>query len=309
MEKKNFGSTGLKVTCLGLGLAEISRQERSGEVAEAGWVLNAALDGGINFLDTAACYGTTEELIGATVAHRRNEYILATKCGHVTDDGAVGKPWTEHEEWTAQAVEKSIERSLRRLRTDYLDLVQLHSCGVYVLERGEVIEALVEAKRSGKTRFIGYSGDNEAARWAIDSGLFDTLQTSFNLVEQHARTKQLFTLAKTKGMGIIIKRPIANGAWGKDRSPYSYADEYFRRARIMAQMGPLPGAPEDPILLAMGFVFAHPEIDTVIAGTHNPSHVRSNIELVEHRLPVPPETVAELHRRFDEVGEKWSQLT
>lgn len=309
MDKIDFGNTGLKITCLGLGLAEISRQERSGTVAEARRVINAALDGGINFLDTAACYGTTEELIGATVSHRRDEYILATKCGHVTDDGVTGKPWTEHEPWTAPVVKESIDRSLRQLRTDYLDLVQLHSCDVDVLERGDVIEALVEAKEAGKTRFIGYSGDNEAARWTIDSGRFDTLQTSFNLVEQHARTQKLLELAKARGMGTLIKRPLANGVWGKHRSPYAYADEYFRLAEILAQMGPIPEVPDDSILLAMGFVFAHPEVDTVIVGTHNPSHLLSNIDLVEQRLPIPTATVEELHRRFDEVGEEWLQLT
>ena len=244
METTDFGKTGLKITRLGLGLAEISRQERSKVVEEADRVLNAALDGGINFLDTAACYGRTEEIIGATVAHRRDEYILATKCGHTTDDGDRGTPWTEHESWTGPAVSESIDRSLRRLQTDHLDIVQLHSCDVDILEHGEVIEALVQARAAGKTRFIGYSGDNAAARWAVDSGLFDTLQTSFNLVEQHARTKGLFEAAEAQGMGVIIKRPVANGAWGKARSPYSYADEYFRRAQIMERMGPLPQVPK-----------------------------------------------------------------
>ena len=136
METTDFGKTGLKITRLGLGLAEISRQERSKVVAEADRVLNAALDGGINFLDTAACYGRTEEIIGATVAHRRKEYILATKCGHTTDDGDRGTPWTEHESWTGPAVSESIDRSLRRLQTDHLDIVQLHSCDVDILEHG-----------------------------------------------------------------------------------------------------------------------------------------------------------------------------
>ena len=309
MEKTDFGKTGLKITRLGLGLAEISRQERSKTVAEADRVLNAALDGGINFLDTAACYGRTEELIGTTVAHRRDEYTLATKCGHATDDGDRGVPWTQHKSWTGPAVSEGMDRSLRRLQTDHVDLVQLHSCGVDVLERGEVIEALVRARDAGKTRFIGYSGDNEAARWAVESGVFDTLQTSFNLVEQHARTKGLFEVAETQRMGIIIKRPIANGAWGKNHSPYPYADEYFRRAQIMAQMGVLPDEPEDPILLAMGFVLAQPEVDTVIVGTHNPSHVLSNIELVKRQLPIPTETVEALHRRFEDADDGWLQLT
>ena len=309
METTDFGKTGLKITRLGLGLAEISRQERSKIVAESDRVLNAALDGGINFLDTAACYGRTEEIIGATVAHRRDEYILATKCGHTTDDGDRGTPWTEHESWTGPAVSESIDRSLRRLQTDHLDIVQLHSCDVDILERGEVIEALVKARDAGKTRFVGYSGDNAAARWAVESGLFDTLQTSFNLVEQHARTKGLFEAAETQGMGVIIKRPVANGAWGKARSPYSYADEYFRRAQIMDGLGPLPQAPENPILLALGFVLAQAEVDTIIVGTHNPSHLLSNIEMVTQQLPIPTETVEALHHRFEEVDDGWLQLT
>ena len=309
MKTTDFGKTGLEITRLGLGLAEISRQERSKVVAEADRVLNAALDGGINFLDTAACYGRTEEIIGATVAHRRDEYILATKCGHTTDDGDRGIPWTEHESWTGPAVSESIDRSLRRLQTDRLDIVQLHSCDVDVLEHGEVIDALVRARDAGKTRFIGYSGDNAAARWAVESGLFDTLQTSFNLVEQHARTKGLFEAAKAQGMGVIIKRPVANGAWGKARSPYAYADEYFRRAQIMEGMGPLPQAPENAILLALGFVLAQPEVDTIIVGTHNPAHLSSNIEMVMRQLPISAETVEALHHRFEEADDGWLQLT
>lgn len=309
METTDFGNTGLEITRLGLGLAEISRQERSKVVEEADRVLNAALDGGINFLDTAACYGRTEEIIGATVAHRRDEYILATKCGHTTDDGDRGTPWTEHKSWTGAAVSESIDRSLRRLQTDHLDIVQLHSCDVEVLKNGEVIEALAQAREAGKTRFIGYSGDNAAARWAVDSGLFDSLQTSFNLVEQHARTKGLFEAAEARGMGVIIKRPVANGAWGKGRSPYEYADEYFRRAQIMEGMGALPQAPEDPILLALGFVLAQPQVDTIIVGTHNPLHLSSNIEMVTHQLPIPTETVDALQRRFEEADDGWFQLT
>lgn len=309
METTDFGKTGIKITRLGLGLAEISRQERSKLVEEADRVLNLALDGGINFLDTAACYGRTEEIIGATVSHRRSEYILATKCGHTTDDGDRGIPWTEHKSWTGSAVSESIDRSLRRLQTDHLDLAQLHSCDVDILERGEVIDALVRARDAGKTRFIGYSGDNAAARWAAESGLFDTLQTSFNLVEQQARTKGLFEAAETQGMGVIIKRPVANGAWGRTRSPYSYADEYFRRAQIMEDMGPLPQAPENSILLALGFVLAQPEVDTVIVGTHNPSHLTSNIEMVTEQLPIPTETVEALHHRFEEADDGWVQLT
>jgi aryl-alcohol dehydrogenase-like predicted oxidoreductase len=299
MEKRVLGKTGLEVSRLGAGLAEIGMQLTLADEAQAAEVLNAALDEGITFLDTAACYGTSEEFIGRSVAHRRGEYVLATKCGHVTGG-------YEGEEWTAQTVRDSIDRSLQRLQTDYLDLVQLHSCGVDVLERGEVIQALQEAQQAGKTRFIGYSGDNEAAEWAIDSGIFDTLQTSFNLVEQRAR-KRLFPKAKAQNMGVIIKRPIANGAWGASESPSEYADEYFERAQVMAEMGPLPGEVEHRILLALGFTYAHDAVDTMIVGTRNPDHMRTNIAWFNTKLPIDDALVQELHRRFDEVGGAWGQ--
>jgi len=300
METKILGRTGLEVSRLGVGLAEIGFQLTFGDEAQAARLLNTALDAGINFLDTAACYGISEELIGRAVAHRRQEYVLATKCGHVAGG-------YEGEEWTPQTIKDSIDRSLRRLRTDYLDLVQLHSCGVDVLEKGEVIQALQTAQQAGKTRFIGYSGDNEAAAWAIESGLFDTLQTSFNLVDQRARI-HLFPKAKATGMGIIVKRPIANGAWGAPSSPSAYADEYFERSQVMAKMGPLPGDVEHRILLALGFTFAHAEIDTMIVGTHNPEHMKTNIEWIETRLPIDEAVVQELDRRFEKVGQDWVQL-
>ncbi len=299
MEVRQLGRTELRVSRLGAGLAEIGFGLTLADVDVAGEILNAALDAGINFLDTAACYGVSEELIGRTVAHRRDEYVLATKCGHVAGD-------YQGEPWTAETVTHSIERSLRRLRTDYLDLVQLHSCGVDVLERGEVITALQDAQKAGKTRYIGYSGDNEAAAWAVESGLFQTLQTSFNLVDQRARTL-LFPKAREQGMGIIVKRPLANAVWRASRSPSAYADEYFRRAQILAQDGPLPNEPEDPILLALGFTLAHPEVDTAIVGTRNPAHMRANIRLVEEALPIDPATVEELHRRFQRYGQDWRQ--
>ena len=201
-------------------------------------VLNAALDAGINFLDTAACYGLSEELIGQSVSGRRSEFYLATKAGHVVGG-------YEGDEWTAQTIHDSIDRSLKRLKTDYLDLVQLHSCSVAVLERGEAVQALQDAQRAGKVRYVGYSGDNDAAAWAVRSGLFDTLQTSFNLVDQKARF-DLLDAAKAGEMGVIVKRPIANSAWGAGKSPSSYADPYFERAQKMNARGPLAGRTRRP---------------------------------------------------------------
>ena len=301
MQNNPLGSTGLTISELGAGLSRIGYELTMRDVNEASQVLNSALDGGINFLDTSACYDISEELIGRTISHRRGEFTLATKCGHVTG-GATGRAWS------AETIAHSIDRSLARMRTDHLDLVQLHSCGVAELERGEVIQSLLDAKRAGKTRFVGYSGDNEAALWAVESGHFDTLQTSFNVVDQNARTR-LFGPAKARGMGIIIKRPVANGAWRSERSPYGYASEYFRRSQAIEGEERIPGEPADRIVASMGFVLAHGEVDTAIVGTRNPAHMQANIDQVETLLPVPEEFVSELHRRFDESGDGWLQQT
>ncbi|MCY4529056.1 MAG: aldo/keto reductase [Chloroflexi bacterium] len=303
MELREFGRTGLKITPLGLGLAEISRQDRmGGDVSAGAAVLNEALDNGINFLDTAACYADTEALIGETVSHRRDEYVLATKAGH-----AVGN--APGESWARETIEHSIDRSLRLLQTDYVDIVQLHSCDVEVLERGDAIDAVVRAREAGKTRFVSFSGDNEAAKWAVKSGIFATLQTSYNVVEQHARTKGVFDMAQAAGMGVILKRPVANGAWWKDESPYPYADEYFRRSQLMKEAGPFEHDLDDQVLLVTGFALAEPAVTTIITGTHNVDHLKSNIDLVANHLPISDATVRELHGRFEQVEDDWRQLT
>ena len=299
METTTLGRTGLQISRLGMGLAEIGRLTMQ-EVADVEHLVNSALDSGINFLDTAACYGISEELIGRTVSHRRNDYSLATKCGHVTGSYA-------GEAWTAKTIEDSIDRSLERMNTDYLDLVQLHSCSIDILKKGEVIDALVKARDSGKTRFIGYSGDNEDAVYAINTGVFDTLQTSFNLVEQHARSK-LFEIAVANNMGIIAKRPIANGAWGTDVSPSAYADEYFRRAKLMIEVGEIPDATSDRIDLALGFVLAHSAVNTAIVGTRNLRHLQSNISMAESQNYLSDSAVGELVRRFNSLDDGWYQM-
>ena len=305
METKRLGKTNIEVGRLGIGLSEVGFNLEMTDVDQASDVINQALDSGVNFLDTAACYGISEELLGIVASERRDEFVLATKAGHYLPRG-------EGEDWTYDLIISSIDRSLERMKTDYIDLVQLHSCTVEVLERGDVIRALQDAKAAGKTRFVGYSGDNENAKWAVTSGLFDTLQTSFNLVDQSARTN-LFADVESRDMGLIIKRPIGNAVWGAgaDPRPYEhipeYTVEYTRRAGVMADEGPLADEPEDRIRLALGFTFAHKEVDVTIVGTQRPHHMKSNLEMVSAPLGVSESTVSDLHARWDKLSAGWEQ--
>ena len=302
MESRTLGRTGMEVSRLGCGLAAIA-QETLDDMRAVERTLLMALDRGINFFDTAECYLDSEEMVGRVISRRRAEFFLATKCGHSPDG--------ERGDWTRQGITASIDRSLRRLRTDYVDLIQLHSCDLETLKRGEAIEALLRARQAGKTRFIGYSGDNEMAEWAVESGMFDTCQVSFNLVDQRPRFS-LLESARERGVGVIAKRPIANGAWGSPASPTAhlrwgsdYGDEYWRRSQSMASLGPILAAPQDPIALSLGFVLAHPQVDTAILGTRNPDHMRSNIELVEKGLSIGKSVVEELYRRGDDLSDGW----
>ena len=307
MQKVQFGSTGFETSRLGVGLSEIGSFELSDQ-AQATNVLNTALDNGINFLDTSACYGISEELVGNGVSQRRDDYFLATKAGHVARG-------YEGEEWTFQTVVDSIDRSLRLLQTDHVDVVQLHSCDIDVLEKGDAIRALQEAQQAGKTRFIGYSGDNESAHWAVDSGLFATLQTSYNLVEQRARTTGLLEKAIAKGMGTIIKRPIAGGVWGKsrpdaaDQTASNYNTPYLERAKSVRTLGPIENEPDDAILTSLGYTLSDPNANVAIVGTTNPSHMATNVRQIDNDLPIPDCVIAELNRRFEQLDKDWAQRT
>ena len=291
MEKRRLGKTDLKVTRLGFGGARIGFEDVDPDRLQA--TLNTALDLGINFLDTAACYEDGEELVGRYVSERRDEYVLASKCGHVTGD-ARGKAWSP------RVISESVDRSLTRLRTDHLDLLQLHSCSADVLRAGEAVEAVRKAQQSGKTRYIGYSGDGEDALEAIRMGVFDTLQTSFNLVDQHA-LGEVLPAAQRAGLGVIAKRPIANGALGKAAAPYDYAETYWKRSR---QLQIPEGAPQNPVELSIRFTFSHDVIDTAIVGTTNPVHVRENIDMVA-LSPLPSPILDSLYEQFQRLGQDW----
>src|SRR6476619_4448139 len=199
MEKRQLGRTDMNVSVLGFGAAEIGFEGASEETVAR--LLRSALDAGLNVIDTGECYAGSEELIGKTVADRRADYFLFTKCGHPRGVGS--------EDWSPGSLLESIERSLQRLRTEQLDLIQLHSCSEAVLRKGEVIAALQMARDKGHARYLGYSGDGQAARYAVECGAFDTLHTSIHIADQEAIDLAL-PLAREKGVGVIAKRPVAN---------------------------------------------------------------------------------------------------
>jgi len=269
MERRKLGRTDIVASVLGFGGSEIGYQSISARTVAR--LLGSALDAGLNVIDTAECYDNSESLIGKAIGARRGEVSLFTKCGHAGG-------WSSAD-WRRAPLLGSIERSLRRLATDYVDLIQLHSCSLSELKKGEAIEALERARERGWARYIGYSGDGEAARYAVECGRFDTLQTSVSIADQDAVERTL-PLAIARQMGVIAKRPLANVAWTYERKPSeSYYQAYWSRLRKLDYPF-LKSAPDAAVSTALRFTLSVPGIHTAIVGTTKPERWQQNAELL-----------------------------
>jgi aryl-alcohol dehydrogenase-like predicted oxidoreductase len=289
MERRILGRTGLSVSTLGFGGSEIGYRGATQETVTT--LLNAAIDAGLNVIDTAECYKNSEELIGAAVAHRRRDFHLFTKVGH--EHG-----WDKAHDWSAASIERTIERSLKRLRTDCVDLVQLHSCGLDILEKGEATAALQRAKQQGKTRFIGYSGDDQPALFAVTSGLFDTLQTSISIADQQA-IDMLLPITREKNMGVIVKRPIANAAWRDVGEPAGqYQHTYWKRLKeLKFDFLREWERSADAASIALRFTLSQPGVHTAIVGTQNPERWKQNAAMLDAG-PLPQRDIEAIRARW-----------
>jgi aryl-alcohol dehydrogenase-like predicted oxidoreductase len=289
MEKRVLGKTGMQVTVLGFGGAEIGYENVAFDKVER--LLHASLDAGLNIIDTAECYPGSEEMIGRAVSGRRHDFFLFTKCGHASG--------FDLPDWDPRMLEAQIDRSLQRLRVDSVDLVQLHSCNRAILEKGDAIRVLQKARDAGKTRFIGYSGDGQDAVYAIETGAFDTLQTSVSIADLEAIDLTLPRAAR-RNMGVIAKRPIANAVWRTGAKPASpYHHEYWRRIQLL-QYDFLRAGVDHAVSIALRFTLAQPGVGTAIVGTTNPDRWAANRRL----LDAGPLSAAELRA----VRERWASV-
>ena len=294
MELRDFGKTGLRVSALGFGAMHIN-DERSSE-AEAGHLLNAVLDLGVNLIDTARGYGFSEERIGRHLAHRRQDFILSTKVGY----GVEGVP-----DWTYDCIVGGVERALRLMRTDWLDIVHLHSCPLHILQQDEVIRALDDCRQAGKLRVAAYSGDNAELSAAIADARFGAIQTSISLCDQ-VNLAQRLPQAAARGLGVIAKRPIAGAIWRHALRPDDHAEgQYWDRWQAMGFNTHLPEAKRTE--LALRFTAHLPGVSSSIVGTGKLANFRQNLALVE-KGPLPAAQQAMLRQAFVEHQQEWPGL-
>lgn len=310
MEKRRLGKTGLNVSILGFGGGPVGFLET--EHKEVSAILNKLLDRGVNLIDTAAVYVGSEAAIGEAVSHRRDEYVLVTKCGRAMEG-------LDGEAWSATVIEQTVDRALRRLKTDHLDVMLLHSCDLETLKKGEALGALAKARDAGKIRFYGYSGDNEAVAYAAGLDDVAVVETSINICDQ-VNIDGLLPVAQRNDVGVLVKRPLANAAWRtpeEQRGMYvNYSVPYSKR---LAQMEITPadlGYEGDAGVVwpevALRFTLSQQGVTTAIVGTTRVENVGRNLDIAI-KGPLPQAQIDALRKAFRRAesasGEAWPGLT
>ena len=291
-----FGRTDLTVTRLGFGAMEIRGPRiwngRQVSDAEARRILDAVLEAGITFIDTANDYGRSEELIGTFIADRRDRFALATKVG------CSMVPAGDHDEtphvWTREHILGNIDDSLAKLRTRQVDLLQLHNPSVEQVEQAKLVDVLREIKSAGKTRWIGASSTTPHLGTFIEWGVFDAFQIPYSALER--THENLLQRAHDAGAGTIVRGGVARGEPGAGRGPQD-------RWHVWEQAGldELRGPNESRTQWMLRFTLSHPAVDTIIVGTLNPEHLAENLRAVEAG-PLAPDVYTEAKRRLDAAG-------
>ena len=274
-----LGRTGLEVTRLGYGAMAL--RESSDDVSER--VLNAVLDAGITFIDTSNDYGHSEEMIGKYVSGRRSEYYLATKCGCPSGAG-------EHV-WTRENLFRGLHESLERLKTDYVDIMQLHNANVDDVDRGGLVDALEEMREQGKVRWIGASAVLPSISTFVERGAFAEYQIPYSALDR--AHEEVIGDAARSGAGTVIRGGVQQGEPGFSSEGRPERWTSFEAAGL----DELRGSGESRTAFMLRYTLAHPDLHTTIVGTQNVDHLRENVEAAQHG-PLPPDTYAEAKRRL-----------
>src|ERR1700729_1205151 len=299
IQTRPLGRTGANVTILGYGAMELRGQPRGPAIAddEGGRVLGAVLDSGIDLIDTSVDYGNSEELIGRYLGHRRDEYFLASKCGCPPAPPPAAPPPYQHD-YSPGNVRADIEQSLRRLRTDRLDLVQVHmSPSQALMEAEHTVETLQAVRDEGKVRFIGMSGILPNLPDPIAMGVFEGFQIPYSAVQREH--EDLIPAAAQAGAGTLIRGGAARGGPAEDKNwrqgPLGLpAGEGQRRWTSADLDALLDGMPRLEFVLR--FTLSHPALCSTIVGTSSVDHLRSS-KAIAARAPLP----ADLYQRAKDV--------
>lgn len=310
MQYRTLGKTGLKVGVVGLGTMVHGGHFGPMDDTESIGAIEAALELGVNFIDTSDAYGAgySETLLGKALRGRRDKIILATKGGNTMVGPNRGK-----RNFAPDYISRVMDESLKRLQTDYVDLYQLHNPTVDVIEQGEVWSVLERAKEAGKIRHYGVSINTmEEGIAAVNGGRSDTIQVEYNLLAQEP-ADELLPLAQRANVAVIARVPLRRGVLtgkmtaadearfqGEDMRARNLKGEALRKALAKAERLRflVHGNVENLGQAAIAFCLAHPAVSVTIPGARNAQQMRENAKGAEVTLPADDlAKVADLWRR------------
>ncbi len=298
LQKRSFGKSGLEVTVLGYGAMEIRGPRiwggRTVTDEQAEEILNAVLDKGINFIDTANDYGRSEELIGRFISDRRDEYYLATKCGCTVVRKDENTDETPHV-WTRDNLLRGIDESLHRTRRNFVDLLQLHNPTVEQTKEGDLVSVLEEIRDSGRARLIGCSSTLPHLDTYIEWGVFDAFQIPYSALER--RHENAIGRAAASGAAVIVRGGVARGEPGVGLGS---GDRWQKWEQAHLDELLAPGETRTQWLLR--FTLNLPGMSTNIVGTLNRDHLAENVQAASMG-PLPQDVYEEAKRRLDRIGE------
>ncbi len=285
--KTTLGNTDLQVSRLGYGAMELRDLEgekshpssavtgKLKDEKQAEQALNAALDSGITFIDTAWAYGRSEEFIGRFISHRRSEYTLATKAGHLY------RGVSDQSSWTIEAITTCLEQSLKRLNTDYVDLLQLHNPRPEEVDWEAMTQALESFRSQGMVRYIGLSSGVPHIEKFLDMEIFDTIQVPYSAVMPE--NTNAIDRAKRQGVGVIARGTLGEGApIAGDPSRALY-----KKLKSRWEQSCLPGMAESAENITeflIRYSLSNPNVDVALFGSANPEHIKANAESAAQSL-------------------------
>jgi aryl-alcohol dehydrogenase-like predicted oxidoreductase len=308
VRQRRLGRSGLAVSEIGFGAWGIGGNKDGAvaygptDEAQSLDALAAALDSGINFFDTADLYGfgESERLIGQALSGRRGQIVIATKAGMLDPDG--------RQDFAPAHLARSLESSLARLRTDYVDLYQLH--GPSPDQLGGILEVMERLRRDGKARAIGISlRSPEEGERALALYPFDAVQVNFNLLDQRALDSGLMERCQQQGAGIIVRTPLCFGFLTGEYSATQdfHASDHRSRWNLEQRrvwssayelFSGVKGRSDTPAQFALRFCLSFDAVSSVIPGMLTREHVRENAAAADGAVLAAAETnrIREIYR-------------
>lgn len=295
LTRRRLGRTDLEVTFLGFGALEIGRDWGLGDAdairkpdgETAATVLHAVLDLGINLIDTASAYHYSEERIGNTLATRRGEYVLASKCGEANNADMSGTYY----DFSYGAVSRSIDNSLRLLNTDTIDLMQIHfgPDPEKTINDGETVAAMMDARQAGKIRYLGASISGDLALRCIESNDFDVMQLGYSLLDRG--DAQAVRLCRENDIGVLIRSGLGGGLLTPKVLKADVKIPPAQRKKIRELLALVDNDGQGLTALALRYLYDNPGISSVLLGTKNIHHLENGFELLKRGLEFPESVV------------------